>query len=92
MNQTVTSTCVGGRRAGATPIPMVDPKATGLLLTPRERQVIESVIATGYCTRAAESLGMSKKTIERHMMNIRDKNCLESNYQLIAAFVAAQPR
>lgn len=59
-------------------------------LTPRERQVIDAVIETGYCTLAAVRLGMSVKTIECHMQRIREKYDVLSNYQLIAAHVAAQ--
>lgn len=59
-------------------------------LTPRERDVIEAVIDTGYCTLAAVRLRMSVKTIECHMRELRAKHDVLSNYQLIAAYVTAK--
>ena len=89
MNLALTSTCVGGRRAGQ-PLQIVVPPRKKIDLTPRETQVIEAVIATGFCTLAAARLRMSVKTIEVHMQRLREKHGALSNYQLIAAYVAGK--
>jgi len=96
MSAALISTCVGGRRAGLSqPVPVPakpQPPVAEMRLTPRETQVIEAVIDTGFCTLAAVRLGMSVKTIEVHMLRLREKHGALSNYQLIAAYVAGKKR
>lgn len=90
MTLALISTCVGGRRAGAgvlSPVRRIENRDATLPFTHREREVLEAVIKTGYCTRAAEALGLSHKTVEIHMLHMRTKAVVDSNYQLIAAYV-----
>lgn len=96
MTQHLISTCVGGRRAGVTQI-IVSPQeqqAAEVARPPtkRELEVLEAVIDTGYCTLAAVRLGMSVKTIEVHMMRLREKFDALSNYQLVARYVTDKTR
>lgn len=101
MTLALASTCVGGRRA----VPMAPgfaPKKAdayaasetlagkAFRLTKRESQVIDAVIRTGMCVVAANVLGLSVKTIECHMASARAKAGVDTNYQLIAVYVAAQ--
>lgn len=94
MSAALIATCVGGRRAGVTqPMAAVAPRVkvdTSDRPTRRELEVLEAVIDTGYCTLAAVRLGISAKTVEIHMLHLRDKFGVLSNYQLIAAHVASK--
>lgn len=104
MTLALTATCVGGRRVGPS-VPMAAsfaPKKAdayaaaetqagkAFRLTKREAQVVDAVIRTGVCVVAANVLGLSVKTIECHMANARTKAGVDTNYQLIAAYVTAQ--
>lgn len=94
MSAALISTCVGGRRAGAEFIPL-EPKPTVTPprmfgLTARQQQIVRTVIRTGSCVVAANVLRLSKKTVEFQMARIREVVDVDTNYQLIAAFVAAE--
>ncbi len=59
-------------------------------LTIREVEIIEALIRIGQPIVIANILGLSIKTIEAHLRNIRDKVDVYSTYQLIATYVAAR--
>lgn len=94
MSAALISTCVGGRRAGVTQTTAAVPPRARVDArnrpTQRELEVLDAVIATGFCTLAAVRLGISVKTVEIHMLHLRDKFDVLSNYQLIAAHVGGK--
>lgn len=94
MSAALISTCVGGRRAGVERPPVaVAPRVKVDAMnqpTRRELEVLDAVIDTGFCTLAAVRLGISVKTVEIHMLHLREKFDVLSNYQLIAAHVSSQ--
>jgi DNA-binding NarL/FixJ family response regulator len=65
---------------GTTPTPSFDPELDQL--TPRERQVLR-LIARGYAYKEiARELGISTKTVERHVSAVLHKLQLTNRYQL----------
>lgn len=69
-----------------------DPGVGGVMwgLTRREVQALEAVIAQGHAKVAAEALGMSIKTLECHMQNVREKSGHRHVAPLVAAYVTAK--
>ncbi len=69
-----------GPALGAAPAPTFDPEIDQL--TPRERQVLR-LIARGYAYKdIARELGISTKTVERHVSAVLRKLQLANRYQL----------
>lgn len=107
MSLPLTSTCVGGRRAGVdTPFiepvkekvaagtAYTDPGIGGRLwgLTRRETEALEAVITHGRAKVACRALGMSPKTLEVHVQRIRAKSGHSHIAPLVAAYVSAKVR
>ncbi|RZJ12191.1 MAG: hypothetical protein EOP39_04335 [Rubrivivax sp.] len=104
MTLALTSTCVGGRRAGPQSPILVPPRrprlpsirpannAAGRLwgLTARECEVIEAYIAHGLGKVAAPALGISVKTFDAFISRILDRVGAVSSVQLVAFYVTAQ--
>jgi DNA-binding NarL/FixJ family response regulator len=92
------STCVGGRRSGITQ-PIIPPTPRWQVLpevihkpTARQIETIETVIRAGDLVRAAEEMGISIKTMECHMSELRARYEVRTTYQLIAKYVEAKTR
>lgn len=92
------STCVGGRRSGITQ-PIIPPAPRWQVLpevihkpTARQIEAIEMVIRAGDMVRAAEEMGLSKKTMECHMSELRARYEVRTTYQLIAKYVEMKTR
>lgn len=61
------------------------------LLTPREKQVLELVVAGELTKNIAKTLGISVKTVEVHRSNIAKKFRVDSVAQLITSYLALDP-
>lgn len=97
MTLPLTSTCVGGRRAGLPPVmafskPAAEPIEAPRTFTARQLQVIATVIRTGTCIGASAELGLHVRVVEKHLRNARAVVGVETNYQLIAAYAAGNGR
>ncbi len=66
-----------------------DPRS---LLTPREKQVLEMVVAGELTKNIAKSLGISTKTVEVHRSNITKKFRVDSVAQLVARVYSLDPQ
>ncbi len=61
------------------------------LLTPREKQVLELVVAGELTKNIAKSLGISTKTVEVHRSNIAKKFRVDSVAQLVTSVLTLDP-
>lgn len=59
-------------------------------LTRREVESLEAVIVHGRAKIAAEALGLSIKTLEVHMQNVREKVGVNHVAPLVAAYLTAK--
>ena len=60
------------------------------LLTPREREILNSVRAGKHSKLIAEELGLSQKTVEAHRANIMKKVKVGSVVELVAMICTAE--
>ena len=61
------------------------------LLTPRERQVVDEIMAGEPNKRIAANLGLSEKTVEAHRSKVMEKMEAKSLADLVKMVIAASP-
>lgn len=89
-----TSACVGGRHAPAQaagavasgPAYRAPHPAVAGELTPREREVIEAYMVDGLAKTVGDKLGITPKTVEVHLGNIREKAGFARSIPLVLAY------
>ncbi len=87
--ETVQATLVESARMHADSLAADDDP--GKLLTPREKQVLDLVVAGELTKNIAKTLGISTKTVEVHRSNITKKYRVDSVAQLVTRVIALDP-
>jgi DNA-binding CsgD family transcriptional regulator len=83
----------GGRRAPLASAPAQDGfAARSALLTRREREVMERLVGGKSAKAIAESLGLSRKTVESHRTQVMHKMGLGNVAELVRLALLARPR